>query len=113
MMHYELIPELEGILKKVNGKLRKVLKGSMSLDVRKALKDLEQFSRWRRAPIPEGRAGLRYAKRRAELKAKKSREPFVVCELGYGDLVVVPKARLVADKPFGLGKKDILYETAV
>lgn len=114
----ETVIELERILAQVNAGLNKILPAVTDPaftndDVRKAVEELERVSRWRRDRVPDDQSGYAYAKARAEIKAKETGEVVVVAKKddAEGTLVVVPKARLLKEKPFGLDEKNIIYET--
>lgn len=107
---------LESLLARVNSKLKELLPlvedpSFADSDVRKAIQEVERLSRWKRYPIPGGNEGFSIAAGRAKIKAKENREPFVVLERTDGALVVVSKARLLNEKPFGLDEKRIVFET--
>lgn len=115
-MPLETVIELERILAQVNAGLNKILPAVTDPaftngDVRKAVEELERVSRWRRDMVPDDQSGYDYAKARAEIKAKETGEVVVVAKKGDGTLVVVPKARLLKEKPFGLDEKSIIHET--
>lgn len=109
----ETVLELEKILERVSGMLKAILPSVKDPDVRKALKEAELMSRWKRGTVPAGEPGYQYAITRAKIRAKEHAEPFVVAEKADGTLVVIKKARLLSEKPYGLTEKEIVYEAVV
>ncbi len=112
----ETLLELERILRDVNGNLKKVVSsiedGKLSdPEVLKLLKETENLSRWKRTPVPDHPESYDYAVKRAQMKASLSGEPFVVADDGSSKIVVISKARLLKEKPFGLTEKNIIFET--
>ena len=117
MKHEDTILELERILEQVNTKLKEILpdvKKPSFIDsdvrIRKAVHEAERLSRWKRGYFESDVDGLKYAIEKAKLKAKEYGEPFIVAA-DEARLVLVPKARFLKDKPFGLGPKDVVFET--
>lgn len=113
----EMVTELERLLAQVNTALRAILPSVTDTaftdsDVRKAVQEAERVSRWTRTKLPRDESGYDYAIARAQIKAQVYGESFVVAEKGDDlTLLVVSKARLLKEKPFGLGENEIVYET--
>lgn len=113
----QLLEQLERLLGQINAELKQILPtvtdpAFTDSDVRKAIQKVERLSRWRRSSAPGGPEGYDVAAAKAHAKAKEYGEPFVVAETDDGQsLVVISKARLLEEKPFGLDEKNICYET--
>lgn len=113
MKHEDTILELERILEQVNAELRRILPHSKTYaDAKtvKAIQSAERLSRWKRGFFESDVAGLQYAIAKAKLKAEEYGETFIVAADDVR-LLLVPKARFLKDKPFGLSPKDIVFET--
>jgi hypothetical protein len=82
-------------------------------DVRDAIVRAEKLSRYAESFVGAGREGLLVAFARADRKADVQSECFVVAgsKAGTGPLVVISKARFLEERPFGFGRKDIIYTT--
>lgn len=106
-----LVVELERALERVNRELKRLLPKVYDSDVLKALWKIERLSRWRRGFFESDLEAIITARERAVLKAKEYGEPFVVVERDNRDLVLMPKKRLLKDKPFGFTLKDVVFET--
>lgn len=107
-----LISELEHMLERVNAELKKILPHITNSDLRKALQKVERLSRFRRGFFETDSGGLEYATNKAKLKAQEYGEPFVVA-VKEGAMVLIPKSRLLKDRPFGLTLKDVVFEAGV
>jgi len=110
----EMVIELEKLLAQVNTDLKAILPVVMEPTftdsaVRKAVQEAERMSRWKRCD-PDGSA-YDYAVSRADIRAKTEGEPFVVADDGV-TLIIMSKARLVKERPFGLTAKQVVYETS-
>lgn len=112
----EKLPVLEHLLANVNAELLRaaaLIAADPALaasEAGRSLVNAEKVSRYRRLPLPRGRQGYDYAFARADLKAKHNGETFVVLEkAGDDSLIVMPKARLLSERPFGLGEQDIIH----
>jgi len=116
MLPEENVQELERLLSKISAALKRVLpyvtaRGFPDSDVREAVLEAESLSRWKRTPLPDGKAGYDIAVAQAKKKAADNGEPFVVAREERGSLVVVSKARLLRDMPFGITENCIIYDT--
>lgn len=113
----ELVGQLELLIGQVNVRLKRILPAVMDpaftdSDVRNAVLAAERLSRWKRSALADGREGYDFAVSRATVKAKEYGEPFVVAEKPDGmTVVVVSKARFLNEKPFGLDRKHVVFET--
>lgn len=112
----EKAPVLERLLANVNAELRRALAlvadapAIAASEVGRSIVTAEKMSRYQCLPLPRGREGYDYAFARADLKAKVNGETFVVLEKDRGDsLIVMPKARLLSARPFGLGEENIIH----
>lgn len=116
MADEKTVLELERLLATVNSNLNLILPSieknpDSDPAVLKLLKETENLSRWKRTPVPGHPESYDYAVTRAKMKASLSGEPFVVADDGSSKIVVVSKARLLKEKPFGLTEKNIIFET--
>lgn len=106
---------LERLLAQVNADLRRIVPlvtdpAFVDSDVRDVVVRAEKTSRYATRPLAPGQAGYDFAFARAEAKARAEGEDFVVVEKDGGDtLVVMPKTRLLKERPFGLGERDVIY----
>ena len=111
----EKIKVLERLLVNVNLELKAILPavtdpGFTDSDVRDSVIRAEKASRYVCYRIPAGREGYDHAFARAEAKAKQNGEVFVVASKeGVETFVIMPKSRLMAEQPFGLGEEDVIY----
>lgn len=103
--------ELVRILKKVNALLRREIPTISDPRLKKKIQEAERYSRFRHFGTMDHSVSLSVAITRAKRKAKEYGEPVVVVDDGGARMIVLTKARLLEDKPFGLGQKHIVYET--
>jgi hypothetical protein len=106
---------LERLLATVNTELKRIIPlvtspAFFDSDVRKSVIKSEKLSRWSRYHVPPGSDAYALAFARAELKAQAECEAFVVVEKdGVDSLIIMPKARLIEERPFGSSEDDIIY----
>lgn len=111
----EKVQVLERLLAKVNADLKRIVPlvtdpAFVDSDVRDAVVRAEKLSRWAVIPLAAGQEGFAFAFARAKMKAEAEGKAFVVIEKDGGDtLVVMPRDRLLEERPFGLGEENVIY----